>query len=76
MSLRNFLPIVVAVAAGVGIATYTLKPGLEEQKRIRESKELLPRTLPPGNPNSPDSQTPNQTTPKPGAGADSSWRKT
>ncbi|WDK09321.1 hypothetical protein CGRA01v4_00599 [Colletotrichum graminicola] len=76
MSLRNFLPIVVAVVAGVGISTYTLKPALEEQKRLRESKEQLPKTLPPGEPNSPDLQIPSLTTPRSGADADSSSRKT
>ncbi|GJC82262.1 hypothetical protein ColLi_05100 [Colletotrichum liriopes] len=95
MSLRNFLPIVIAVVTGVGIfpqpkkklcfmmsvsltylATYTLKPGLEEQKRLRESKEQLPRTFPPAEPKNPESQTPNQTIPKPGADTGSSWRNT
>ncbi|KDN63609.1 hypothetical protein CSUB01_02288 [Colletotrichum sublineola] len=75
MSFRNFLPIVVAVVTGVGISTYTLKPALEEQKRLRESKEQPPRTFPLRESNIPNSQTPNQTTPGSGADADRSWRK-
>ncbi|KAE9573772.1 hypothetical protein CGMCC3_g10164 [Colletotrichum fructicola] len=40
MSLtKNILPLVVAVTAGVGISVYTLKPGLEQQQRLREERE-------------------------------------
>ncbi|WQF81328.1 hypothetical protein CDEST_06342 [Colletotrichum destructivum] len=76
MSLRNILPIVIAVVTGVGISTYTLKPGLEEQKRLRESKEGLPETFRPSETRNNEAQPPNQTMREPGTDSNGSSRST
>ncbi|TDZ25359.1 hypothetical protein Cob_v001882 [Colletotrichum orbiculare MAFF 240422] len=49
--LRNAVPLVVAVGAGVSISVYTLKPSLEEQQKLRESQAF--KDIPSGEPKTP-----------------------